>query len=59
MDEVSQKRFDAITQKEIVALTEPERRFLRARSSYLNPVQKEVYAEVLEDGNVEAEPVDD
>ena len=48
MDEQSQKKFDEIVSKDIPALTPGEIAFLKARSPYLSEVQKEVYAEVLE-----------
>lgn len=48
MDQESQKMLDQILAKEPVALTDDEKSFLRARSSYLNEEQRVVYGEVLE-----------
>ena len=48
MDPLSQKRLDEITEKEILALTDAEKLFLKARRDYLNKKQLDTYAEVLE-----------
>jgi len=47
MDEQSRKALDQILAKEVVALTENDKGFMRARSSYLTEEQKSVFAEVL------------
>lgn len=50
MDQESQKMLDQILAKEPAALTDEDKAFLRARSSYLNEEQNAVYAEVLAEG---------
>jgi hypothetical protein len=47
MDEQSKAKLDAILATEPAALTDEDKAFLRARSSYLTINQREVYAEVL------------
>lgn len=47
MDEQSKAKLDAILAIEPNALTEEDKAFIRARSSYLTIPQREVYAEVL------------
>lgn len=47
MDEQSRKVLDEILVKEPAALTEADKEFLRARSSYLSEEHKSVFAEVL------------
>lgn len=47
MDEQSQAKLDAILRIEPAALTDEDKIFLRARSSYLTVPQREVYAEAL------------
>lgn len=47
MDQESQKMLDQILAKEPAALTDEDKAFLRARSSYLNEEQQAVYSEVL------------
>ena len=48
MDEYSQKEFDRIIKLEIAALSESDKRFLRARQSYLSPKEKDIYQEILD-----------
>ena len=48
MDNLTQKKFDEVIKKEVLALTPSDILFLKARSSYLTAIQKEVYKEVLE-----------
>lgn len=48
MDQESKARLDEITAKELAALTEDDKAFMRARSSYLTGDQREVFAEVLD-----------
>ena len=50
MDELSKATLDAILAQEPAALTDADKAFLRARSSYLNEEQRSVYAEVLAEG---------
>jgi hypothetical protein len=50
MDEQSKKMLDEILAQEPAALTDSDKAFLRARSSYLNEEQRSVYAEVLAEG---------
>jgi hypothetical protein len=60
MDEQSQKMLDEILAQEPAALTDADKAFLRARSSYLNEEQRSVYAEVLsEQPHAEAPSVED
>jgi len=47
MDSQSQARLDEICSKEVAALTESDKDFLRARSSYLSDENRLRYAEVL------------
>jgi len=47
MDELSQKKLNEILKKEVLALTDNEIAFLKARSSYLTAVQEEVYKKAL------------
>jgi hypothetical protein len=47
MDTESKAKLDAILAIEPAALTDEDKVFLRARSSYLTVNQREVYAEVL------------
>lgn len=47
MDEQSKAKLDAILRIEPAALTDEDKVFLRARSSYLTVPQREIYAEVL------------
>lgn len=52
MDQKSRARLDTLLSKEIGSLTENDRAFLRARQSYLNPLQKREYASVIESAPV-------
>ena len=56
MDEQSKTKLDAILRTEPAALTDEDKLFLRARSSYLTINQREVYAEVLSAPEV-SEPI--
>ena len=47
MDQASQDKLNEILEKEILALTNGEKEFLKARRDYLSEVQKEVFSEVL------------
>lgn len=47
MDSKSLERFNHILTKEIGALSQDEVSFLRARRESLNPIQKQFYAEIL------------
>lgn len=47
MDELSRKRLQKIILKEVAALSDDEKAFLRARQSYLLPSEKEKFASVL------------
>lgn len=47
MDEQSKARLDEILAKEVAALTDADKEFLRARRSYLTESQKIDYSEVL------------
>ena len=47
MDDSSRKKFDEILKKEVLALTDSDIGFLKARQSYLTAIQKKVYASVL------------
>jgi hypothetical protein len=47
MDTESKAKLDAILATEPAALTDEDKAFLRARSSYLTVNQREVYAEAL------------
>jgi hypothetical protein len=55
MDEQSKKMLDEILAKEPAALTDSDKAFLQARSSYLSEEQRSVYAEVLADQQEAAE----
>ena len=55
MDEQSRAMLDEILAKEPAALTDADKAFLRARSSYLNEEQRSVYAEVLAEGQESTE----
>lgn len=57
MDQVSQDKLQEILGKEILALTNGEREFLRARRGYLTEVQKEVFSEILEEKTKTPEPI--
>lgn len=48
MDKQTQEYFDSIVTKEPSALTSEEIGFLKARRSYLDPVQKEILGSVLD-----------
>jgi len=48
MDQLSEKKLNEIITKEVLALTESEKAFLRARQSYLTAAQADFYSEVLE-----------
>jgi hypothetical protein len=54
MDQESRKMLDEILAQEPAALTDADKAFLRARSSYLNEEQRSVYAEVLAEGQESA-----
>lgn len=47
MDATSLQRFGHILLKEINKLTQEEISFIRARQDYLNPIQKNFYAPIL------------
>jgi hypothetical protein len=59
MDEQSKKMLDDILAQEPAALTDADKAFLRARSSYLNEEQRSVYAEVLRTEAVSFKPSDE
>ena len=60
MDDKSKEMLKEILSKEPAALTDADKGFLRARSSYLNEEQRSVYAEVLgESQTFEPEPETD
>ena len=47
MNEEAKEKLDLITKKEVVSLTDYEKRFLKARSTYLTSAQKEYFKAVL------------
>jgi len=47
MDNLSQKKLNEILKKEVLALTDGEIQFLKARQSYLTATQADFYAKVL------------
>lgn len=56
LDNLSQKKLDEILKKEILALTDNEIAFLKARSSYLTAAQVDFYVKVLKSKPQEPEP---
>lgn len=49
MDSKSLERFNFILEKPLNSLTQDEISFLKARRDALNPIQREFYAEIIEE----------
>jgi len=47
LDELTQKKLDSITAKEVLALTDSDIAFLKARKEYLTDGQVEIYEEIF------------
>jgi len=56
MDELTQKKLNEILEKEVLALTDGDIQFLKARQSYLNAAQADFYAKVLKSEPQKATP---
>lgn len=56
MDSLTEKKLNEILKKEVLALTEGEILFLKARQSYLTAAQVKVYASVLKSKPQEPAP---
>jgi hypothetical protein len=60
MNASSQKQFDELMNKDLKELSKEDKDFLVARRAYMNPVQKEIYKDILpQEAKSEAKKVED